>query len=65
MIQCWSDEADTDQVFAGDNVKLKLKGVEDTDILAGFVICSVDRPPCVVGKIFDAEVRCFHGTYVL
>ncbi|VDN51172.1 unnamed protein product [Dracunculus medinensis] len=55
VIQLWSDDVETDKVLSGDNVKLKLKGVEDTDILPGFVICSPDSL-CRVGRVFDAEV---------
>lgn len=43
-------------MVSGDNVKLKLKGVEDNDILPGFVLCSPDAV-CHVGRVFDAEVR--------
>lgn len=55
VLQCWCDEDEVDQVVAGDSVKLKLKGVEEADILSGFVLCSQDAP-CRVGRIFDAEV---------
>jgi peptide chain release factor subunit 3 len=55
VIQCFSDEDEVDQVAAGDNVKLKLKGVEENEIMSGFVICSTEHP-CRVGKVFDAEV---------
>uniref|UniRef100_A0A915ENV1 Translation elongation factor EFTu/EF1A C-terminal domain-containing protein n=1 Tax=Ditylenchus dipsaci TaxID=166011 RepID=A0A915ENV1_9BILA len=34
---------------------LKLKNVEESDILSGFVICSPDAP-CRTGRVFDAEV---------
>lgn len=44
-----------DEVAAGDNVKLKIKGVEENEIMSGFVICSPEHP-CRVGKIFDGEV---------
>lgn len=40
---------------------MKLKGVEDTDILPGFILCSIESP-CHVGRIFDAEV---HISYFL
>jgi peptide chain release factor subunit 3 len=56
VIQLWSDENETDRAVSGENVKIKLKGVEDADILSGFVLCSSDAP-CRVGRIFDAEVR--------
>jgi peptide chain release factor subunit 3 len=55
VIQCFSDEDEVDQVAAGDNVRLKLKGIEENEIMSGFVICSTDYP-CRVGKVFDAEV---------
>lgn len=54
VIQCWCDEDEVDQVVAGDSAKLKLKGIEEPDILSGFVVCSPDKP-CKVGRIFDAE----------
>lgn len=55
MIQLWSDDAEVEKIMSGDNVKLKLKGVEDADILPGFILCSPDAL-CHVGKVFDAEV---------
>jgi translation elongation factor EF-1alpha len=49
------DDEEREKVAAGDSVKLKLKGVEDSDIMAGFVLCSPDTP-CPVAHVFDAEV---------
>ncbi|MFH4978939.1 hypothetical protein AB6A40_005648 [Gnathostoma spinigerum] len=54
-IQMWSDDVEVDKIYSGDNVKLKLKGVEDADILSGFILCSPDSL-CKVGRIFDAEI---------
>uniref|UniRef100_A0A1I7RS94 Tr-type G domain-containing protein n=1 Tax=Bursaphelenchus xylophilus TaxID=6326 RepID=A0A1I7RS94_BURXY len=55
VIQSWCDDNEIDQLYAGDNIKLKLKGVEEADVLPGFVVCSPEVP-CKVGKVFDAEV---------
>lgn len=55
VIQIWSDEVETDRVVSGDNVKLKLKGVEESELQSGFIICSSDAL-CKVGRVFDAEV---------
>ncbi|KJH46524.1 putative translation elongation factor Tu [Dictyocaulus viviparus] len=55
VIQIWSDEVETDRVVSGDNVKFKLKGVEENEIQSGFIICSADTL-CKVGRVFDAEV---------
>ncbi|RWS12008.1 Eukaryotic peptide chain release factor GTP-binding subunit ERF3A-like protein [Dinothrombium tinctorium] len=55
VLQLWSDEDDVNQVNSGENVRIKLKGVEEEEVSAGFVLCDVNSP-CNVGKIFDAQV---------
>ena len=55
VLSCMVNDNETEQVFAGDSFQLKLKGVEDTDIMSGFVLCTPEKP-CPVGKVFDAEV---------
>jgi peptide chain release factor subunit 3 len=62
VLTCMVNDNETEQVCAGDNFQLKLKGVEDTDIQPGFVLC-VPEKPCSVGRIFDAEVRFFGFTF--
>lgn len=42
----------------GENVKLKLKGIEEDAIMSGFVLCSSDSP-CKFGKVFDAQVSLY------
>ena len=32
------------QAIAGDNVKVKLKGIEEDEISTGFVLCDPERP---------------------
>ena len=41
--------------MAGDNVKLKLKNIEEEDVSPGFVLCD-PKEPCKVGKRFLAQV---------
>ena len=55
ILQLWCDEDEVNQVFSGENVKIKLKGVEEEEVSPGFVICD-PVTPCNVGKIFDAQV---------
>jgi peptide chain release factor subunit 3 len=55
VLQLWSDDEETDEIGPGENVKLKLKGVEESDILSGFVLCSNDNL-CKSGRVFDAQV---------
>ncbi|KAI6213499.1 Tr-type G domain-containing protein [Aphelenchoides besseyi] len=64
IVACWCDDQDVDQVCAGDNIKLKLKNVEESDILPGFVVCSPESP-CRVGKVFDAEVHIFEHKSII
>lgn len=58
VIQCFRLDEEVEKVFAGDNIKLKLKGIDDKDVFPGSVICSPNSP-CSIGRIFDAEVNTF------
>lgn len=55
VLQLWSDEDEVSQVCSGENVKIKLKGVEEEEVTAGFVLCDASEP-CSTGRIFDAQV---------
>lgn len=55
MDQLWSDEDEVTSVGPGENVKIKLKGVEEEDISSGFVLCDPNNS-CKTGRIFDAQV---------
>lgn len=55
----------------GENVKAKLKGIEEEDTSPGFVLCDLNNPVSV-GKIFDAQVinviillRCTSYPYIV
>ena len=50
-----SDEKEKSSTRAGENVKLKLSGIEEEDVLPGFVICHPDDL-CNTGTVFDAQV---------
>ena len=52
----WSDDDEVTSVVGGENVKIKLKGgIEEEDVLPGFVLCEANNL-CTVGKVFDAQV---------
>ncbi|KAL3101238.1 hypothetical protein niasHT_027994 [Heterodera trifolii] len=55
VLNCFVNDVETELVYAGDSFQLKIKGVEDTEIMPGFVLCTSDSP-CPIGRIFDAEV---------
>lgn len=52
----WSDDKEVTLARAGENVKLKLKGIEEEDISTGFVLCDILKP-ITVAKIFDAKLH--------
>lgn len=63
----WSDDIEVTKVTCGENVKVKLKGVEEGEIMPGFVLCDPTNPikSC---KIFDAQVPyllAFEGSLVM
>ena len=49
------DDEDSDEAHPGENVKLKLSGVEEEDVSPGFVLCSPDQV-CNTGILFDAQL---------
>lgn len=53
--QLWSDDEEVTAVGPGENVKIKLKGVEEEDISSGFVLCDPAQT-CKTGRIFDAQI---------
>ncbi|GFN81937.1 eukaryotic peptide chain release factor GTP-binding subunit [Plakobranchus ocellatus] len=50
-----SDEEDSDDAMPGENVKLKISGVEEEDVSPGFVLCSPEDV-CNTGRVFDAQI---------
>jgi len=54
--QMWSDDEEVTAVGPGENVKIKLKGIEEDDVSPGFVLCD-NANPIKTGRVFDAQVR--------
>lgn len=50
-----SNEKEQNSARAGENIKLKLSGVEEEDVLPGFVLCEPNNL-CNTGTVFDAQV---------
>ncbi|UYV65957.1 GSPT1 [Cordylochernes scorpioides] len=55
VLQLWSDDEEVNSISSGENVKIKLKGIEEEEVSTGFVLCDANNP-CKTGKIFDAQV---------
>jgi len=55
IIQLWSDDDEVSTIGSGQNVKIKLKGVEEEDVSQGFVLCDSINT-CRTGRLFDAQV---------
>ena len=54
--QLWSDDIEVTKVTGGENIKVKVKGIEEDAVTKGFVLCDPNNPikSC---KTFDAQVR--------
>ncbi|CAH2306980.1 eukaryotic peptide chain release factor GTP-binding subunit ERF3A isoform X1 [Pelobates cultripes] len=50
-----SDEVETELVASGENLKLRLKGIEEEEILPGFILCEPSNL-CHSGRTFDAQI---------
>lgn len=55
VLQLWTDDDEVTQITSGENVKIKLKGVEEEEVSPGFVLCDPNAP-CSVARVFDAQV---------
>merc|ERR1719423_538027 len=51
----WRNEEEASSVHCGENVKVKLSGIEQSDTQPGFVLCD-PAMPCKTGRKFDAQV---------
>lgn len=56
VLSLLSDDVETDDASPGENLKLRLKGIEEEEILPGFILCSPDNL-CHSGRTFDAQVK--------
>lgn len=52
------ESQETDGAMCGENIRLKLKGIEDDQISPGNILCDQDDV-CHVGKTFDAQIVVF------
>ncbi|NP_001244034.1 eukaryotic peptide chain release factor GTP-binding subunit ERF3B [Equus przewalskii] len=50
-----SDDAETDSVAPGENLKIRLKGIEEEEILPGFILCDPNNL-CHSGRTFDVQI---------
>ncbi|ENN71167.1 eukaryotic peptide chain release factor GTP-binding subunit ERF3A-like [Dendroctonus ponderosae] len=50
-----SDDDEVSRVVSGENVKIKVKGVEEEDVSPGFVLCDALNPVHTC-KVFDAQL---------
>lgn len=55
VLQLWSDDTEVNQISSGENVKIKLKGIDEEEVTPGFVLCEPNAP-CSVARVFDAQV---------
>lgn len=48
------NDIEVPQVSSGDNIKIKLKGVEEEEVSLGFVLCDINEP-VTTANIFDCQ----------
>lgn len=56
VLSLLSDDVETEYAGPGENLKLRLKGIEEEEILPGFILCNAENL-CHSGRTFDAQVR--------
>lgn len=48
--QLWSDDIEVTSIGPGENVKVKLKNIEEEDVSPGFVLCDPNEP-IITGRV--------------
>ena len=59
----YRDEKEAVAATAGENLRLRISGAEETDIMAGFVLSSIRNPVPMVTQ-FEAQVSLVMGPRV-
>ncbi|MBN3320956.1 ERF3A factor, partial [Atractosteus spatula] len=54
VLSLLSDDVETEFAGPGENLKLRLKGIEEEEILPGFILCNAENL-CHSGRTFDAQ----------
>ncbi|CAF4007585.1 unnamed protein product [Rotaria sordida] len=52
----YNEDYETDSSVYGENVRLKLKNIEEKEISSGFILCNAKQKLCRVGRIFESEI---------
>ena len=63
VLSLLSDDVETDDADPGENLKLRLKGIEEEEILPGFILCNAENL-CHSGRTFDAQVPTTPGHFL-
>ncbi|KAJ8246033.1 hypothetical protein GJAV_G00262930 [Gymnothorax javanicus] len=50
-----SDDVEAEEAGPGENLKMRLKGIDEEEILPGFILCDADHL-CHSGRTFDAQI---------
>ncbi|KAJ9076450.1 translation termination factor GTPase eRF3 [Entomophthora muscae] len=40
----WSEEEEVEMAVSGDNIRLRLNGIDEKDIMPGFILCGIKKP---------------------
>lgn len=56
VLAIFSDESEVQQAYNGDNIRLRLKGVDEEDLQPGYVLCNQKNPVHSVMQ-FEAQLQ--------
>lgn len=51
----WSEEEEVESAGCGNNVRIRLNGIDEKDIMPGFVLCGVKKP-VKASRVFQAQL---------
>ncbi|KAJ9063631.1 translation termination factor GTPase eRF3 [Entomophthora muscae] len=51
----WSEEEEVEMAVSGDNIRLRLNGIDEKDIMPGFILCGIKKP-VKASRLFEAQL---------
>ncbi|CAF0851187.1 unnamed protein product [Rotaria sp. Silwood1] len=61
----YDNDIETDSCICGENIRLKLKNVEEQEISSGFILCHAHQDPCSFGRVFEAQITILEHTSII
>jgi peptide chain release factor subunit 3 len=60
----WCEEEEVEVAICGDNIRMRIKGIEEEDVMPGFVVCSRSKP-IKTSTQFEAQIAVYEHKNII